>query len=104
MFAWDYLAFNASSSQADCEALFSGNNFFRSTSCFLCKLITMQLNPFVIYYIMYHTRKDDFAKEEQLIENNDFDPFAHGPSVCAETVSDRRSSGYVESEGRVSQY
>jgi len=64
MFLWDFIAFNWSQDKSECQAYFSGDNFARSVLCFICKLITMQLNPLVIYYIMYHSRRDDFSKEE----------------------------------------
>ena len=108
MFAWDFLAYtpSASSNLQYCKALFHGDTIYRNLLCFVCKLITMQLNPLAIYFINYASRADDFAKEEPLIEDhNEIDYFAHGPSVCAETESDRRSSAWRgESTSRVSQY
>lgn len=104
MFLWDFIAYNSSSDTATCQIYFSGDTFFRSLLCFVCKLITMQLNPLVIYYIMYHSRREEFSKEEQLIDNNEIDLFGHGPSVCAETVSDNRSEAASEREREISRY
>lgn len=60
MFGWDFLAFNNSVDRISCEHLFSGDTVFRNILCFLLKIVSMQLNPSAIYYVMYFSRKDDF--------------------------------------------
>ena len=57
MFGWDFLAYNNASDQASCNAMFVGDTVFRNILCFLLKLVTMQLNPAAIYYVMYFCRR-----------------------------------------------
>ena len=70
MFAWDFIAYDPTSTDRQCKTVFSGDTFFRNLLCFVCKLITMQLNPLAIYFINYHSRSQDFAKEEVLVEDS----------------------------------
>lgn len=53
MFTWDFYAYVFSTSDSDCTEIFAGNTFFRQILCFILKLITMQLTPSMIYYIIY---------------------------------------------------
>lgn len=59
MFIWDYLAYMLATSDASCVELFAGNNLFRNILCFLLKIVTMQVNPSVIYYTAYYSRIGD---------------------------------------------
>ena len=60
MFVWDFYAYVLSTTDQDCTDIFSGNTFFRQVLCFLLKLISMQLTPCMIYYIIYERRKNQF--------------------------------------------
>jgi predicted membrane protein len=60
MFVWDFFAFTFSTNDDYCSEIFSGNTFFRQLLCFFFKLITMQLTPCAIYYIIYHQKKNQF--------------------------------------------
>lgn len=62
MFGWDFLAFNNSSDRVSCEHMFSGDTVFRNLLCFILKIISMQMNPCTIYYIMYYSRKEQFIE------------------------------------------
>lgn len=69
MFLWDFYAYTFSETDQDCTDIFVGNTFFRQVLCFLLKIVSMQLSPCMIYYIIYHTRKnqflDNFQQEHQ---------------------------------------
>ena len=69
MFIWDFYAYVFSSNDVDCADIFAGNTFFRQVLCFLLKLVTMQLAPATIYYIIYERRKkyfiDNFRPSKQ---------------------------------------
>jgi len=60
MFMWDFYSYIFSSTDKDCTDIFAGNTFFRQILCFILKLISMQLTPSMIYYIIYERRKNDF--------------------------------------------
>lgn len=60
MFVWDFYGYEFSQSSQDCTDIFAGNTFFRQVLCFILKLITMQLTPSMIYYIIYERRKNQF--------------------------------------------
>lgn len=94
MFSWDFLAYNNSVDRLSCEHLFSGDSGFRNVLCFLLKIISMQFNPAVIYYNIYFSRREEFERNEEdsLLNEEGFDPFGRGPSLCNMTVSSRRSS------------
>jgi hypothetical protein len=104
MLGWDYLAHRQATDRLSCERVFSGDDGFRNVLCFLLKLITMQLNPSVIYYIMYYSRREEFrsANEEKLLPGDyDIDYFDDGASDMNRTVSSRRSfSQRLPTDGR----
>jgi hypothetical protein len=60
MFIWDFYAYTFSTSDSDCTEIFEGNTFFRQVLCFILKLISMQLTPCMIYYLIYYRKKEDF--------------------------------------------
>lgn len=91
MFGWDYLAYTSSVDRLSCERLFSGDSTFRNILCFLLKIVSMQLNPGVIFYNIYYSRKEEFEQdqEEMLLGGEEgFDPFGRGASLCNRTVSE----------------
>lgn len=65
MFIWDYLAYIMSSTDEMCVQIFSGNTFFRKILCFLLKIISMQVVPCIVYYIIFYKRKSQFLSNEQ---------------------------------------
>lgn len=69
MFVWDFYAYTFSENDTDCTDIFAGNTFFRQVLCFLLKLITMQLTPSMIYYIIYERRKSQFLENFHNEEN-----------------------------------
>jgi hypothetical protein len=103
MFGWDFLAFNNTSS---CEFLFSGDTFFRNILCFLLKIVSMQLNPAAIYYVMYYSRREDFEQTGNDRLNEEFiNYFDDGASDMNRTVSGyARNSELRESSRKASQY
>jgi hypothetical protein len=94
MFGWDFLAFNGANSQASCNDMFSGNTIFRNLLCFLLKLITMQLNPAAIYYVMYFCRRGEFedSGSDRKINEELVDYFDDGASDLNRTNSSMRRS------------
>lgn len=92
MFGWDFLAYNGSVDRKTCEELFSGDTVFRNILCFLLKIVSMQLNPSAIYYVMYYSRKEDFEEtgKERRLNEELINYFDDGASDMNRTVS-----GYV---------
>jgi len=90
MFGWDLLAYNGSVDRKTCEELFSGNTVFRNILCFVLKIISMQLNPSAIYYVMYYSRREDFeeAGNEKRLNEGLINYFDDGASDMNRTVSE----------------
>jgi hypothetical protein len=111
MFGWDFLAFNNSTDRISCEHLFSGDTVFRNLLCFILKLISMQINPCTIYYIMFFSRKEQFIEADDptkaLVGDYDINYFDDGASDMNRTVSSRRShsrANLVSGRDNVSEY
>lgn len=93
MFGWDYMAYNKSVDRKSCEDLFSGDTVFRNVLCFLVKIISMQFNPAVIYYIVYYSRKDDFHTDQpQDLASNDMNYWDDNASDLNRTLASRSNS------------
>lgn len=73
MFIWDYLAYIVSDTDKMCVEIFSGNTFFRKVLCFLLKIISMQVVPSIVYFIVFHKRKEQFLIETPERHASDID-------------------------------
>ena len=108
MFGWDFLAFNNSVDRVSCAHLFSGDTVFRNILCFLLKIVSMQLNPSAIYYVMYFSRKDDFIDNgnDNRLNEDMINYFDDGASDMNRTVSGyaRDSAARDSSSRKISHY
>ena len=95
MFGWDLLAHNKATDQTSCSYLFSGDTPFRSLLTFVLKVVSMQLNPAAIYYVMYYCRRDEFeeAGHEKRLHEELVDYFDDGASDLNRTLGSVRGSG-----------
>ena len=96
MFTWDYLAHVVSTSDEMCQEMFSGNTFFRKVLCFLLKIISMQVVPSIVYYVIFHKKKEQFYSMEQERQNSDInylddDAASELNRTLTSRVSSRRS-------------
>lgn len=94
MFVWDFYAYIFSESDSDCSDIFAGNTFFRQILCFILKLITMQLTPSMIYYIIYERRKNQFFENfhEEKQEDLNVDLLDDNASEFNRTITSRVES------------
>lgn len=88
------MAHNSSEGQQSCINLFSGDTVFRNILCFLLKILSMQLNPCAIYYVMFFCRREEFEEtgNEKRLNEELVDYFDDGASDMNRTISTIRDN------------